>query len=183
LHGGRVEALSEGRDKGASFRIHLPIRAVSPASGPARSKPQSREVTVPLQTPALNGARILVVDDEADARELVATVLMEAGAEVETARSAAEAFELFKRFRPDVLVSDVGMPEEDGFSLIRRLRALPSSEGGRVPALALTAFAREGDRAQALKAGFTAHVGKPVEPEVLASAVSNLVALRQRDGE
>jgi CheY-like chemotaxis protein len=132
---------------------------------------------------ALTGVRILVVDDEADARDLIATVLMEAGAEVETARSAAEGFELFKEFRPDVLVSDVGMPEEDGFSFIRRVRALASSEGSRVPALALTAFAREGDRSRALTAGFTAHVGKPVQPEVLASAVSNLAALSRRYDE
>ena len=102
---------------------------------------------------------------------------------VETARSAAEGFELFKRFRADVLVSDIGMPDEDGFSLIRRIRALPLAEGSRIPALALTAFARESDRSQALRAGFTAHVGKPVEPEVLASAVSNLAVIRRRAEE
>ena len=127
--------------------------------------------------------RVLVVDDEADARDLIATVLLEAGAEVETARSAPEAFELFKRFRADVLVSDIGMPDEDGFSFIRRIRALPAAEGSGTPALALTAFAREGDRSRALQAGFTAHVGKPVEPAVLASAVSNLASLRQRPQE
>jgi PAS domain S-box-containing protein len=180
LHGGRVEASSEGRGKGALFRIQLPIRAVSPSSRPAVSEPRPQEPTVSQQAVALKGVRVLVVDDEADARDLIATVLMEAGAEVETARSAAEGFELFKQFRADVLVSDVGMPDEDGFSFMRRIRALAPSEGSRTPALALTAFAREGDRAHALRAGFTAHVGKPVEPEVLASAVSNLAALRQK---
>jgi PAS domain S-box-containing protein len=179
LHGGRVAAFSEGRGEGALFRIELPIRAVGPSSRPEPSDETPREVAADRQSVALQGVRILVVDDEADARDLIATVLLEAGAEVETARSAAEGFELLKRFRPDVLVSDVGMPEEDGFSFIRRVRALESSEGSRVPALALTAFAREGDRAQALTAGFTAHVGKPVQPEVLASAVSNLAALRR----
>jgi PAS domain S-box-containing protein len=180
LHGGRVEAFSAGRGQGALFRIELPIRAVSPSSRPASSEQRPQEPTVPQQEVALSGVRILVVDDEADARELVATVLMEAGAEVETAGSAAEGFELLKRFHADVLVSDVGMPDEDGFSFIRRIRALPPADGSRIPALALTAFARESDRAQALKAGFTAHVGKPVEPEVLAAAVSNLAALRRR---
>jgi PAS domain S-box-containing protein len=183
LHGGRVAAVSDGRGKGASFRIELPIRAVSPSSRPDSSAQAPREIAAPQQPVALTGVRILVVDDEADARDLIATVLMEAGAEVETARSAAEGFELFKEFRPDVLVSDVGMPEEDGFSFIRRVRALASSEGSRVPALALTAFAREGDRSRALTAGFTAHVGKPVQPEVLASAVSNLAALSRRYDE
>jgi CheY-like chemotaxis protein len=128
----------------------------------------------------LSGVRVLVVDDEADARDLVATVLMQSGAEVETAGSAAEGFELLRRSPPDVLVSDVGMPEEDGFSFIERIRALPPSEGSRVPAVALTAFARESDRARALRAGFTAHMGKPVEPSVLAAAVSNLARLRYR---
>jgi PAS domain S-box-containing protein len=183
LHGGRVAAFSEGQAKGALFRIELPIRAVSPSSRPDPSDQRPRDVAAVQPLVALNGVRILVVDDEADARDLIATVLMEAGAEVETARSAAEGFELFKQFRPDVLVSDVGMPEEDGFSFIRRVRALAPSEGSRVPALALTAFAREGDRSQALTAGFTAHVGKPVQPEVLASAVSNLAALRRRYDE
>ena len=116
----------------------------------------------------------MVVDDEADARDLVSTVLMEAGAEVETAASAAEGFERFQAFRADVLVSDIGMPEEDGFSFIRRIRGLTVAEGSRTPALTLTAFAREDDNSRALMAGFTAHVGKPVEPDVLAAAVSNL---------
>lgn len=181
LHGGKAEAFSEGRGKGAVFRVDLPVRATFPSS-PA----PDNEVKVP-STPAqgcvaLKGVRVLVVDDEADARDLIATVLMQAGAEVETADSAAEGMELFKRRPPDVLVSDVGMPEEDGFSFIERIRALSPDQGSRIPALALTAFARESDRARALRAGFTAHAGKPVEPSVLASAVSNLAGNRTAGG-
>lgn len=110
---------------------------------------------------------------------LVATVLMEAGAEVETARSAADGLRELALFHPDVLVSDIGMPDEDGFSFVRKIRSLPSAGGARTPALAPTAFASESDRAQALAAGFTAYVSKPVEPDVLASAVSSLARLRQ----
>jgi PAS domain S-box-containing protein len=178
LHGGRVEARSEGRGKGASFRVDLPVRAVIPTA-PAAPEELLEAAADSREPVLLSGVRVLVVDDEADARDLIATVLMEAGAEVETASSAAEGFELFKRFRPDVLVSDIGMPDEDGFSFIRRIRALSLNERSRIPALALTAFARESDRSQALRSGFTAHVGKPVEPEVLTSAVSNLAAFRR----
>ena len=129
---------------------------------------------------SLQGVRLLVVDDEADARELIAAVLGESGAQVETAPSASEAFELFKRSGADVVVSDVGMPDEDGFAFIRRIRSLEPADGGTVPALALTAFAGEGDRAAALRAGYTAYVAKPVDPELLTAAVANLATLRYR---
>jgi PAS domain S-box-containing protein len=173
LHGGRVTAASEGLGKGSLFKVTLPIRAVATT---APSPPAARD-NVPPPTPetvSLQGLRVLVVDDEADARDLIATVLMEAGAEVETARSAAEGFELFRQARPDVLISDIGMPDEDGFSFIARIRALSPADAAGVPALALTAFAREEDQARALRAGFTAHLGKPVEPAVLAAAVLRL---------
>jgi CheY-like chemotaxis protein len=124
---------------------------------------------------------VLVVDDEADARQLIATVLAEAGAQVQTARSAAEAYATFRRFHPDVLISDIGMPGEDGYSLIRRIRALPGPEGGRVPALALTAFAREEDRARSLAAGFTGHIRKPVELGKLAGAIAELARVQREN--
>lgn len=179
LHGGRVEAASEGPGKGATFTVTLPIRAVIPAVTEGRLADMPSPPMKPSS--ALAGIRVLVVDDEPDARDLVASILVEAGAEVETARSAAEGLEAFKRFRPDVLVSDIGMPEEDGFSFIAKVRALPPSQGGGVPSLALTAFAREHDRTRALEAGYTTHVGKPVSPEELVSAVANLSRFRQRD--
>ena len=118
----------------------------------------------------------MVVDDEPDACELIAMFLTQAGARVQTARSAAEGFQAFQHFHPDVLVSDIGMPDEDGYSLIRRIRALETRKGSKVPAVALTAFAQEEDRARALAAGFTSHVRKPVEPSVLASTVASLSA-------
>ena len=178
LHGGTVEAASEGIGKGASFKVMLPIRAAAAASPASASKDNA-----PSRPPSgvvLAGVRVLVVDDEADARELVADILMNAGAEVETAQSAAEGFVQFRRFRPHVLVSDIGMPDEDGFSFIRRIRGLPRAEGASVPALALTAFVREEDRAHALRAGYTAHVGKPADPEILTSAVANLSDISRR---
>jgi CheY-like chemotaxis protein len=177
LHGGSVTAASEGIRKGATFTIELPIRAVMPkAEGSSEPPPSSRQLMM-LRSLALCGIEVLVVDDEADALDMISAVLMEAGASVEVARSAAEGFDSFRRKRPHVLVSDIGMPDEDGFSLMRRIRKLPKTEGGAVPALALTAFAREEDRTGALTSGYTAHLGKPVEPPALVSAVANLAIL------
>jgi CheY-like chemotaxis protein len=176
LHGGTVAAESGGIGKGATFTVSLPIRAVLP--GAPEPIPSSRPLaeSVP-RSDVLTGFRVLVVDDEEDARDMVATVLLESGAEVQTASSAAEALQMWRRFRPDVLVSDIGMPDEDGFSFIRKVRALPKSDGGKIPSLALTAFAREEDRTRALSAGYTTHIGKPVDPDALVAAVANLAAL------
>ncbi|HEX7672318.1 MAG TPA: ATP-binding protein [Polyangiaceae bacterium] len=175
LHGGDVAAHSDGVGKGAAFTVSLPVRAVIPST-PASPVP-------PIGTPTaypLAGVRILVVDDEADARDLLATVLTQAGAAVKTAPSAAAGYEAFLSVPPDVLVSDIGMPGEDGFTFIRRIRALSPTAGGAVPAIALTAFAREEDRARALAAGFTTHLGKPVNPETLASGVAELATPKRR---
>lgn len=181
LHGGHVAVSSAGKGKGAEFTITLPIRAVFPPELPTPSDTSTpRAPPVPVTATMLPGLRVLVVDDEPDARDLVAAVLVEAGAAVETASSAREGFEAFKRFRPDVLVSDIGMPEEDGYSFIRRIRALPGAEGGKIPALALTAFAREQDRSKSLSAGYTTHIGKPVNAEALVASVGNLAGIRHR---
>jgi CheY-like chemotaxis protein len=118
--------------------------------------------------------RLLIVDDEADALSLVTEVLRERGAEVHSAASVSEALEKFETVRPDVLVSDIGMPHEDGYSLIRRIRMLPAERGGRTPSVALTAYAREEDAQSAFAAGYQKHVVKPVEPEHLVSVVANL---------
>ncbi|HEU4582299.1 MAG TPA: PAS domain S-box protein [Polyangiaceae bacterium] len=177
LHGGHVSAHSAGTGKGARFTIRLPTRAVLPAStqAPASAQPEPKSSAWPGARVA--GLRVLVVDDERDACNLIATVLVEAGAQVQTARSAAEAFAIFRRFRPDVLISDIGMPGEDGYSLIRRIRALPGLEGGSVPALALTAFAREEDRAKTLAAGFTTHVRKPLDLSKLTCTIAELAGV------
>ncbi|MBP6833412.1 MAG: response regulator [Deltaproteobacteria bacterium] len=124
----------------------------------------------------LTGVRVLVVDDEVDARELFAMVLESCGAVVTTAGRAAEAYSMIQRDPPQVLVSDIGMPEEDGFSLMRRVRALSPSQGGAIPAVAVTAFTGREHRAQALDAGFNLHVGKPFEPQQLVAIVRRLVS-------
>jgi len=123
----------------------------------------------------LDGLRIVTVDDEADALDLLVTILEQRGAAVKAARSAGEAFDTLQSFRPDLLISDVGMPGETGYALIRKVRDLPSNVGGRTPAIALTAFARADDRTQALNAGFHAHVPKPVEVTELLAVIASLV--------
>lgn len=171
LHGGHVSAASEGVGQGATFTIVLPIRSVVPVESGAV---EPERAVAASNAKVLSGVRVLIVDDEPDARDLVATVLSEAGALVHVAGSAAEGFSAFKRFRPEVLVSDIGMPGADGYALMERIRALTSAEGGRIASLALTAFAREEDRTQAIRSGFTTHVGKPVNPDALTAAVANL---------
>lgn len=173
LHGGHVEASSAGKDLGATFRMVIPVQAVAPTveSAPTAS------VRSGLSALSLRGLRLLVVDDEPDARALLSDVLSAAGAEVESADSATSAFEAFRSFHPHVLISDIGMPGEDGYALIRRVRDVPSEHGGGVPAIALTAYTRHEDRMKALAAGFTTHIGKPVDPEELAFAIASLAAV------
>ena len=127
-----------------------------------------------LHNKALTGMFVLVIDDEADARELIATVLDEAGARVQTAATADEALEIVVRERPDVVLCDIGMPGTDGYTLMRRLRALPPEQGGLTPAAALTAYSRVEDTRRAFEAGFHRHVSKPVEPDMLVAQVASL---------
>jgi CheY-like chemotaxis protein len=124
--------------------------------------------------------RVLVVDDEADTRELLGVILQHYGAEVRAAASVRQTLEVLQEWKPDVLVSDIGMPEEDGYSLIRQLRALEGERGERLPASALTAYAREEERRRALEAGFQTHIPKPVEPALLADAVAALAGRRAK---
>jgi signal transduction histidine kinase/ActR/RegA family two-component response regulator len=177
LHGGTVLAESAGEGKGSTFTVSLPI-------SPLRAAPIERPPPVRLIgfgpelrcPPELAGVRVLVVDDEPDARELLAAVLAPCKAEVTTAASTAEAFALFQERRPDILVSDIGMPGEDGYALIRKVRSLPAIAGGRTPAVALTAYARMEDRTRTLLAGFNMHVPKPVEPSELLIVLASLNA-------
>jgi PAS domain S-box-containing protein len=177
-HGGRVSAESEGENRGSTFTIELPVSALrlnpeeftklkggAPAAGDRREGAAS----------SLGGVRALVVEDQADARELLSVLLRQYGAEVVTASSAAEAISAIRRERPDVMVSDIGMPGEDGYWLIREVRSLGAELGGDVPAVALTAYASVADRERALAAGFQAHVSKPIEPSALVSAVAGVV--------
>ncbi len=182
LHGGTVAVYSDGEGKGSTFVVSLPIMILHAAPGilPERAHP-----TVPSATSGgtgfqqcdeLAGVRVVAVDDDADARKLLSTVLTRCRAEVTVLASAAEALEAVRRIRPDVLLSDVEMPGEDGYSFIAKVRALPPEEGGQTPAAALTAYARMEDRTKALRAGFQMHVPKPVEPAELVAVVANLAA-------
>ena len=175
LHGGTVTAHSEGVGKGAQFTVRLPIMAAVQlaVAGEERTHPTAQQ-GLRGEVPSLSGLRILVVDDEADAREVVSLILSSAGAEVTTVDSAARAVELVQRWHPDILVSDIGMPNEDGFTLMRQLRALPVEQGGAIPAIALTAFARTQDRLNVLSAGYQMHVPKPIEQLELLTVIASL---------
>lgn len=174
LHGGSVEARSEGIGQGSTFVVHLPINAapVRPSTGPSTTASEPPRDDIPL--PSLLGTKVLVVDDDADARELLRSILAQSGASVRTAGSAEEALQQFGARQPDVLVSDIGMPGRDGYDLIREIRSRDDCSGGHVPALALTAFARSDDRRRAIGAGFHMHLAKPVEPAELVTVVSSL---------
>jgi PAS domain S-box-containing protein len=180
LHGGSVQVESGGLGKGSTFTVTLPVRAVVPDEVEDVS---STERPLPSPRPAaasLDGLRVLVVDDDEDARLLLESVLTSAAAVVQTADSAASGFDAIGSFRPDILISDIGMPGQDGYALIRRVRALPSALGGGMPSIALTAYTRPQDRTRALASGFTTHVGKPVNPDDLVAAVANLAAFVRR---
>lgn len=175
LHGGSVEVYSPGEGKGSTFVVNLPYRAVGMQSSELELR--SIPAVTKLESPrALAGVRIVVVDDEADARDLVATVFEQEGAQVFTASSAQEALGIVSELRPlpDLIVSDISMPVDDGYSLIVKIRKLSSEEGGRIPAIALTAFGRVEDRIRALNAGFQMHLAKPVEPAELVLVAANL---------
>ena len=176
LHGGNVRVASDGLDQGATFIISLPLQAVR--SEPEELIDDERRASFDLAAKKsdLTGIRVLVVDDERDSIEIVGRILERKGAEVRTARSMVKALEEFTRFSPQVLITDIGMPEHDGYELLARLRELP---GGRsVPAVALTAMARNEDRIRALRAGFHLHIVKPVDFIELVAVVQNLAALQ-----
>jgi PAS domain S-box-containing protein len=179
LHAGTVRAMSEGEGSGAAFVVELPFPTDAIQSGSEPAAASRRADSGPSRLVSLGGRRILVVDDEADARELLSTILSRAGADITAVASADEAFETLRRWRPDILVSDIGMPGDDGYALIRRVRALRPDEGGQVRALALTAYARSEDRARTLEAGFHTHVAKPVDPLELTALIAGLVPERR----
>ncbi|WP_426197338.1 ATP-binding protein [Massilia sp. DWR3-1-1] len=175
-HGGTVAAASEGEQQGACFTVALP--AATPqvlAARPDRApySPPS-PLTPDLIARDLSGMTVLVVDDEPDARDLIKRILSDCNARVHTAPNAAAALDALRSDPPDLLISDLGMPGMDGFALLAAVRALPPAEGGLVPAVALTAFARSEDRLRALEAGFASHISKPVEPSQLIATVAGI---------
>ncbi len=175
LHGGTVSAYSLGAGKGATFTVKLPLTIVqaAPETEPGEHPTAARTVRA-LAGPRLDGLRILVVDDDQDSLDLASAILSGAGAVVTTSRSAAEALELVRHGRPDVLISDIEMPGEDGYALIRKVRGLDRSSGGATPAVALTAYGRVEDRLRTISAGYSMHVPKPVQPVELTTIVASL---------
>jgi CheY-like chemotaxis protein len=177
LHGGSVRVKSPGLGSGTTFVVMLPLLAVhngAPAHNEPRVHPTSNPAASPCDLADLTGLTVLVVDDEPDARHLVRMFLEECKASVITAASAVEALQLLAQCRPSVLISDIGMMETDGYDFIRQVRAMSPREGGRVPAIALTAFARSEDRTRTMLAGYNVHLSKPVEPAELIAAVASL---------
>jgi PAS domain S-box-containing protein len=176
VHGGTVEAQSEGENKGSTFTVRMPLRAVAAGTGDERRSPAG-DLEV-----RLDGVEVLVVDDEPDARELVSAVLTRCGARVRQAASLEDAIARLREQRFDVLLSDIGLPQQDGYALMRRVRELSPAEGGLVQAAALTAYAGEDDHRRALAAGFQAHVTKPIEPADLTLLVSSLSGRAHNEG-
>jgi PAS domain S-box-containing protein len=180
LHGGTVNVASPGLDQGSSFTVSLPLLSFSRPERNEREKLVSADSVLKgpawsETTPRLDGVLVLLVDDDLSARELLVLALSQFGARVLSASSAAEAFRELEISNPDVLISDIEMPEEDGYSLIRKWRALERERGGHLPAAALTAHARREDRQRAISAGYDRHVAKPVAPDELAAVVASLV--------
>jgi len=174
-HGGTVSAESAGEEQGSTFTVNLPIIAVSERTMEAGSKADQVAIQAQLNgSELLKGVCVLLVDDQPDARELLSLVLTHAGAETTAAASSEVALEMLVQHRFDVLVSDIGMPDEDGFTLINRIRSLSTEEGGSIPAVALTAYATDEDRTRVLAAGFGEHLSKPVEPTELIAIVASL---------
>jgi PAS domain S-box-containing protein len=170
-HGGTVTVDSPGPGGGSTFAVSLPRVIATPSThAPDLTSPKASS-----KGASLPGVRVLLVEDDADARDLMTRVLHENGASVTAVGSAAEAMEIFPALRPDVIVSDIGMPDEDGYSLIARIRAMPAERGGRVPAVALTALARPEDRRRAILAGYQVHLSKPVEAAELSATLANLL--------
>jgi signal transduction histidine kinase/CheY-like chemotaxis protein len=176
LHGGTVHAESDGEDLGSTFSVTFPLAQTSAPCACAGGHDATLTERVLNKPETLTGVRVLIVDDEQDTRALISTVIAQSGAEVTACATAGEALETLKTWRPHILMSDIGMPGEDGYALIRNVRALPPERGGRTPAAALTAYARDEDRGRALAAGFQLHLAKPFSPRELLAAVSELQA-------
>jgi CheY-like chemotaxis protein len=182
LHGGTVQAESPGEAQGATLTVVLPVPPllIEPKGGEPEDSTEPRPATTgaEMDRAALEGVRLLVVENDADSRELLATVFKQCGAKVSAAASAAEAIDEWQRATLDVLVCDIGLPGEDGHELIRKVRTLEMERGGRIPALALTAYAGAEDRAKALAAGFDLHMPKPAAPAELVTRVALLAGAR-----
>jgi CheY-like chemotaxis protein len=179
LHGGSISASSPGRDQGATFRIRLPLAMTSRPGQAGKRRleseaPRTKARKVSEERQMLDGARILLVEDDPETMDMLKFIFDECGAEVITAASTSEALEALEHFRPDALVSDIAMPNQDGFDLIRQVRSQGPEQGGKIPAVAVTAYASAEDRARVLASGFQTHVSKPIDPRELIATVASL---------
>lgn len=172
LHGGTVRAESEGEGLGATFIVSFPIMPVRKPE--SEGEEISQQINNPENSPSLHGLQVLLVDDDPDTRFFLSTALAQWGAKAIEASSVNEALQAIEKWKPDVLISDIGMPEEDGYTLIRKVRSLSAEQGGLIPAAAITAYARTEDRTRSLLEGFQMHVPKPVEPTELAAVIATL---------
>ncbi len=176
LHQGTVEVESGGKDQGATFTVSLPLSSAKSTRSTDSSTKEKRKNGLPAAfSRVLEGLRILVVDDEEDSRDLLRAILTRCGGDVTCTASVSEALDVFKDYKPDLVVSDIGMPNEDGYALIRRLRSQRSRRARAVPILALTAYATNEDRLRALDAGFQKHLAKPLDPESLVRCVAEAI--------
>ena len=182
LHGGRVEARSLGEGHGSTFVLALPASTGREEEREVASSPAVVEAAACPTTVRLDGRRVLIVEDEADTREALSLIVSQAGAVVRSVATTAAALAALASSRADVLLCDIGLPTEDGYVLIQKLRALPADQGGATPAVALTAFAQASDRARAVAAGFDTHVAKPTEPDSLLQTLADALSLRTGEG-
>lgn len=184
LHQGTVEVASDGEDRGTTFTVTLPIAATAVAHLSGNGEAEELDAgdgQTAGSSRVLDGLRILVVDDDADTRDLVMTILTRCGGEVRCSGSADDALKAFQDWKPDLLVTDLGMPHEDGFSLIRKVRKLRSKRAKQIPAVALTAYASDEDRSLVLSAGFQLHLSKPIEPERLITSIANALGRQTKN--
>jgi CheY-like chemotaxis protein len=179
MHGGEASAARDGLGKGSTFTVTIPV-AISRLAKTANADGDACDpILTDCEALKLSGVRILIVDDEIDARNLVRRILERWGAKMRVAASADEAVEVLEREPIDVLLTDIGMPGRDGYDLLREVRSMSAADGGCVPAIALTAFAAPQDRDRALKSGFDAHIAKPIDPAGLCNVISELAARGQ----
>jgi CheY-like chemotaxis protein/anti-sigma regulatory factor (Ser/Thr protein kinase) len=179
LHGGRVSVVSLGKGQGTTFTVTLPMRAPEQElETPEVDRDPVQEPSASAELPSLAGVSVLIVDDDPDAREMLTLVLEDRGADVVSAPSAAEGLTALQTRVPDVLVSDIGMPGEDGHAFIRKVRRLGVNRGGQVPAVALTAYVTPADAANALDAGFNRHISKPIVADDVVRVVASLAAIK-----
>lgn len=179
LHGGTIDAESRGTGQGSTFTVRLPRSPVRSSTSIPRIYTHADGIVGLEEAPELAGVHVLVVEDDDDARMLVVKVLESQGAFVKAVSSASEALEILGRDRVDVILSDIEMPGTDGYQFIRELRLRPFQQGGAVPAVALTAYARTEDRLRALRAGFQLHLSKPVQPSELVTVIASMAARRR----